>query len=469
MIQLKEPLEKLTRTPQSFTQGKNFLTPSRIKIYDDTLRDGEQMPGIAFSPDQKLELATLLSDIGVHVMDVGFPVVSESDRKALQLCLQARQQGKIREDVEILAMCRALPGDIDASVETAASIGLPPSAVSVLCLSTLSDLHLKYKLGKILAKREGRKPDQWLDLPIEFFREANVKMITAAISYAREKGLNKVEFAAEDASRSQLDYALPWIDQCFAAGGTRFCFSDTLGCFTVEGVDYYFPPIVEVTTKKGRELHAHFHNDFGMGAANCVRALSHGASHAGVTANGIGERAGNTPLEQVVMILKSLYGIELPGFRYDRLVELRRAVEKYSGIPMQPHAPIVGEGVFYHESGIHTAGISINPAIYQYIPEKMVGGTRRFVFGKHTGTAAVEEVLKKHENTLAKAGVPVTEDLVKRLVGLVKDLREERITKKRTETLIREHYRNYYTLGISEEELIELAIQNKKELLKIQA
>jgi len=468
MIELREPLDQLTRTPQSFTKGKNFLSPSRIKIYDDTLRDGEQMPGVAFSPEQKLELARLLSDIGVHVMDVGFPVVSESDRRAIQLCLEAQKKGKIRADVEILAMCRSIPADIDAAVETATSIGLPPDAVSVLCLSTLSDLHLKYKLGKTLAKREGKDPEQWLDLPIEFYRDANIKMITSAITYAREKGLKKVEFAAEDASRSHLDYALPWIEKCFAAGGTRFCFSDTLGCFTPDGVDYYFPPMVEITTKKGREFHAHFHNDFGMGAANCVRALSHGASHAGVTANGIGERAGNTPLEQVVMILRCLYGIEIPGFRYDRLVELRRAVEKYSGVPMQTHAPIVGESVFYHESGIHTAGISVNPAIYQFIPEEMIGGVRRFVFGKHTGTAAVEEVLRKYEKTLSKAGIPISEDLVKRLVAMVKEIREERIAKKHTETIISQHYKNYYTLGISEEELVELALQKKKELSKSQ-
>lgn len=468
MIELKEPLDKLTRTPQSFTQGKNFLPPSRIKIYDDTLRDGEQMPGVAFSPEQKLELAILLSEIGVHVMDVGFPVVSESDRRAIQLCLEARRRGKIRPEVEILAMCRALPGDIDAAVETATSGGLPPNAVSVLCLSTLSDLHLKYKLGRTLARREGEDPERFLELPVEFYREANLKMITSAITYAREKGLDKVEFAAEDASRSHLEYALPWIEKGFGAGGTRFCFSDTLGCFTPDGVDYYFPPIVEITTKKGREFHAHFHNDFAMGAANCVRALSHGASHAGVTANGIGERAGNTPLEQVVMILLCLYGIELPGFRYERLVELRRAVEKYSGIPMQPHAPIVGEGVFYHESGIHTAGISINPAIYQFIPEERVGGRRRFVFGKHTGTAAVEEVLRKNAPALAKAGVQITEDLLKRLVGLVKEIREERIAGGRTESIVRDHYRHYYSLGLSEEELLELALSRKTELARTQ-
>ncbi len=469
MVELREPLEQLTRTPQSFLQGKNFLPPDEIRIYDDTLRDGEQMPGVAFSPEQKLELAILLSEIGVHVMDVGFPVVGDSDRQAIQLCLQARAQGRIREDVEILAMCRAVQSDIDSVIETATSIGLPPKDISVLILSTLSDLHLKYKLGKVLLKREGRSPDAWLDTPVEFYREANTRMITESITYARERGLEKVEFAAEDASRCHLDYALPWIEQCFQAGGTRFCFSDTLGCFTQDAVDYYFPSIVEITTKKGRELHAHFHNDFAMGAANCVRALSHGASHMGVTACGIGERAGNTPLEQVVMILKGLYGIELPGFQYHQLVELRRKIEAYSGIAMPAHQPIVGEGVFYHESGIHTAAIAINPAIYQFIPENEVGGKRKFVFGKHTGAAAVEAVLRENAQILAKKGMEITDDLVKKLTARVKEIREERIRSGHTRKIIDNHYQAYYSLGISEEELVELALQEKKELTKVVA
>src|SRR5204862_449080 len=151
---------------------------------------------------------------------------------------------------------------------------------------------------------------------------ANIKMITSAISYAREKGIEKIEFASEDASRANLDYILLWAKSCIDAGGTRLCFSDTVGCFTPDAVDYYFPPVVQITTKKGTELHAHFHNDLGIGAYNCVRALSHGASHAGVTMCGIGERAGNAPLEQVVMQLKVLYGIEIPDFRYDLLVPL---------------------------------------------------------------------------------------------------------------------------------------------------
>ncbi|PJB28024.1 hypothetical protein CO111_02575, partial [Candidatus Desantisbacteria bacterium CG_4_9_14_3_um_filter_50_7] len=193
MIEFREPLEDLISHPKNFTKKLRFPDPSEIRIYDDTLRDGEQMPGVAFSPEQKLELAKLLSDMGIHVMDVAFPMNGESDRRALQLIVQAQKKGEIRKDVEILAMCRSNPADIDAVVQTLAEIGAKPDDASVLILSTFSDLHIKYKLGKTLLKREGKPPGQWLETPLEFYREANSKMICDAIRYARAKGISRVE------------------------------------------------------------------------------------------------------------------------------------------------------------------------------------------------------------------------------------------------------------------------------------
>lgn len=459
-VEFQEPLNELIQEPTLFTRGKNFLSPEKIRVYDDTLRDGEQMPGVAFSPEQKLEMAMALSDLGVHVIDVAFPAVSASERRALQLCMEAQIKGKIREDVEILVMCRAVQRDIDCVVDTVKAIGCSPDQVAVLVLSATSDLHLKYKLGRLFLKREEKSEDEWLSLPVEFYREANIRMITRGITYAREQGFSRIEFAAEDASRAKLDYILDWGKACIAAGGTRLCFSDTVGCFTPEGVDHFFPAVVEITTQQGIELHAHFHNDFGMGASNCVRALSHGASHAGVTVCGIGERAGNAPLEQVVMQLKFLYGVALPRFQYNLLVSTRKLTEQISGITVQPHMPIVGEGVFYHESGIHTAGISIHPKIYQFIPEESVGGEHKFVFGKHSGMVAVEAVLNKFRTELEKAGVQITAELVKRLVKEVKDLREKKIGSNDTEEILRSHYQNYNSLGLTEEGLLELALQS---------
>jgi isopropylmalate/homocitrate/citramalate synthase len=461
MVKLREPLDELLKQPRTFTSHLSFPDPATIFLYDDTLRDGEQMPGVAFSPEQKVELAAMLADIGIDVMDVAFPISSESDRRALELILRARQQGRIDPRVDILAMCRAVPADIDCVVDASAKAGCRPADVSVLILSTVSDLHLKYKLGRALLKREERAESAWLDTPVAFYRDANIRLITDAIRYARARGIERIEFAAEDASRGDLEYAIQWANACIESGGTRFCFSDTCGVFTPEGVDHYFPRIVEsLGVRTGRvQLTAHFHNDFGLGAINTVRAVMHGATHPSLTANGIGERAGNTSIHQFVMVLKELYGVTLPRFKYERLHELRSAIERASGVPIQPHEPIIGEGVFSHESGIHTAAILVHPAIYQFIREQEVGGTHRFVFGKHSGAAAVEAVLTARAPLLRAHGVTVDPDLVDRVLDRVKALREAMIRTEQQARAVDQFYDNYRRLGIAEEALVEVAVE----------
>ena len=461
MIELREPLDQLIRGPQTYTQGLQFPDPARIFLYDDTLRDGEQMPGVAFSPAQKLALCRLLAEMGVDVMDVAFPISSEGDRQAVVDILRAQREGRIPVGVDILCMCRAVKADIDCVLDCVAKAGAQPSDVSVLILSTMSDLHLKYKLGRTLLRQEGRSESEWLDAPVDFYREANIRLITGALRYARERGLTRVEFAAEDASRGDLAYGITWARACVAAGGTRFCFSDTCGVFTPEGVDHYFPPIIEALKVRegGCQLTAHFHNDFGLGALNTVRAVMHGATHPSLTANGIGERAGNTSIHQFVMVLKELYGVTLPRFQYHRLHELRRAVEEASGVPIMQHEPIVGEGVFSHESGIHTAGILVHPAIYQFIREEEVGGGRRFVFGKHSGAGAVEEVLKAHQVELEAQGLTVDDTLVARLLDRVKEERARMIEGGAAQRAIADHYRAMAALGVSEEQLLRMALR----------
>src|SRR5438552_2558070 len=343
-MNLKEPLDQLAVPPTQFTRHLKFPDPASVRVYDDTLRDGEQMPGVAFSPEQKLELAQLLSNMGVHVIDPAFPAVSESDRKALQLIVQAQHRGTVREDIEILAMCRSLKEDIDAVADTVTAVGANPDDVSVLVLSTLTDLHLKYKLGKTLLRRDGLPEDQWLTRPVGYYREQNLGLITHAIRYARKRGFSRVEFAAEDAARSDVAYGEVWAKACVEAGGTRMCFSDTCG-------------------------------------------------------------------------------------------------------------------VFKHASGIHTAAIALHLAIYQFIAEEAVGGEQRFVFGKHSGAAAVESVLAKHVKTLHEHGVEVSPELVKRILDRVKSLREETLPERGYPEAMDAHYRQYYGLGLSEERIVELALE----------
>jgi len=456
MVDLREPLDTLIAPPTRFTAGTTFPRAAEIRLYDTTLRDGEQTPGVAFTPEQKFELAGLLSDAGLHMLDVGFPSAAASERRSLQLILEGKRSGRLRKDLEIVVMCRSSVRDIDATVDILQEMGAKPSDVSFFIFTSGSDLHLKYKIGKTLLQLEGRPPEEWLDRPVSFYREANVRMATRAIAHARRRGVEVVEFGGEDGSRADVSYLIELAGACYAAGGARYAYPDTVGFFAPEGVDYYIPKLVAAFPDK--PLVIHFHNDFGLGAYNTVRALHHGATIPTVTVNGIGERAGNAPLHTTVMILKELYGVEIPGFRYDMLWTLREKVEQMSGLPVGAAEPIIGHNVFTHETGIHTAGITIHPAIYQVIEPESVGGRLRFLFGKHSGAVAIEAVLNRHEAELAKGGVSVGPKLVQTLVRLVKEVREQQSQTSAPDGGVRDYYAHLERLGITERDLVTYAL-----------
>ena len=456
-MEFREPLDELIHQPTEFTKGKNFPEAEKIKIYDSTLRDGEQMPGVAFSPGQKFAIAKAMSDMGVDIMDLGFPMAALSDRHALQLIVQGKREGKIRADVELLVMCRSNPKDIDVTIETLEEINVDINDITFFIFTSGSDLHLKYKIGPTLLKLSGRDPKEWLDLPVEFYREANLEMMCSAIRYARDRGVKSIEFGGEDGSRADLDYTIELAKAGYAAGGTRYSFPDTVGCFTPEGVDHYIPRIVKEFP--GKDLVVHFHNDFGLAGVNTVRAMSHGINIPTCTVNGMGERAGNAPLHEVVVSLKLLYGIDLPRFKYNKLREIRRMVEDYSGLPVSAATPIIGEGVFLHESGIHTAGLLIDKSIYQVIDPELVGAEIKYVFGKHSGLGAVKAVLEKHKfrEGLKRDGVEITDHLIEAVTLFVKDARQKRTRSDSFTNITEGFYREYDQLGISELRLVELA------------
>ena len=315
MVDLREPLDSLIAPPSRFTSGTTFPRAKEIRLYDTTLRDGEQTPGVAFTPEQKYELAGLLSDAGLRIIGMGFPAAAPSERRALELIVEGKKKGRIRPDLEIIVMCRSNARDIDITVDTLEQMGMRAADCTFFIFTSGSDLHLKYKIGKTLLQLEGRKPEEWLDLPVSFYREANIRMSTRAIAHARKRGVEEIEFGGEDGSRADVGYLIELARACYAAGGTRYSFPDTVGFFAPEGVDFYIPKLVAAFPDK--PLVIHFHNDFGLGAYNTVRALHHGATIPTCTVNGIGERAGNAPLHTTVMILKELYGITIPGFRYE--------------------------------------------------------------------------------------------------------------------------------------------------------
>jgi 2-isopropylmalate synthase len=447
-VELQEPLEELARDPRRFLHDLQFPPSDRIRVYDDTLRDGEQMPGVALAPRVKYELARELSEIGVHIMDVGFPAVSESERETLKLVLAGRRRGELREDLEIVCMMRSTRGDIDATMRTIDELGYARDEVTYFIFTSASDLHLKYKLGRSFLAREGMPPEEWLDLPVEWYREANLRMMREAIGYARSQGAREIEFGGEDGSRADPDYIGRIHREGLEAGGTRPSTPDTVGCYSPYAVREYIPRIKAAAPQA--PLVVHFHNDLGLGAWNTVVALGSGAEVFTTSVNGIGERTGNAPMHQVLLQLYHLFGISIPGFRYERLRDLARRMERISGIPVPPMEPGIGLNVFRHESGIHTAGMLIHPAIYQFIEPAAWGGRIEYVYGKHSGALVIEHALKS-------AGVPYDAELVGKVMNEVKRVREERAESADFGDFHDAYYGHLNRLGVSAEEVVEIA------------
>ncbi len=453
---LREPIERLIRDPKEFTREVRFPEPSEIRIYDETLRDGEQMPGVCYTPAQKLAIAKALAGIGVHIMSVGFPAASEGDRRTLQLVMEAKRRGELG-DAEIVVMCRSNRNDIDVTVKTLRDVGVEPREVTFFIFTSGSDLHLKYKIGKTLLRYEGLDEREWLERPLSFYRDANIRLQCDAIVHARACGIERIEFGAEDGSRGDVDYFIEYFKAGLKAGGTRPAWPDTVGTLTPEATQWYCSRIV-AGLPGGLPIVAHLHNDYGLGTINAITAVSCGFKVVSVTANGYGERAGNVKLHEFVVALRVLYGIELPGFKYNKLRELARFMERMSGIPLQQHEPIVGAKVFAHESGIHTQAMLIDHRMYEAVPAELVGGGTSWVFGKHTGAALVDDTLRRHNDRLSRAGVEATPELAHRVTDEVKRLREERAASSKSEEAIEAYESAMRRLSLNEDDVVELAI-----------
>ncbi len=345
-------------------------------FYDTTLRDGEQTPNVCFTPEQKLEIAMMLDEIGVGEIEAGFPVVSRKEFEAVRLIAK---QGL---NARIFAFCRANREDIDTALRC--------DVDGIVIASSLSDIHLRFKLKRSFE---------------DVFRES-----LRLIEYASDHVF--VSFTTEDSTRIPIRRLLAIYSRAIEHGADRVHLSDTVGVATNELVECY------VTALKGLgcELLCHFHNDFGLATANSVKALMSGADRVAVTVNGIGERCGNACLQEVVMALEVLYGFDT-GIKLEKLYELAKLVERYSGIPIHPQAPVIGENAFTHESGMHVAGVLENPLTYEPYEPETVGRRRRIVLGKHSGRRSVE--YKMRELNLKSDA-----DL-RTLVRIVKTIREE--------------------------------------------
>ena len=352
----------------------NVLFVNNLRFLDTTLRDGEQTPGVSLNPDQKFEIAKKLADIGIDVIEVGSAAASEGERDAIKLISDAGLRS------EICTYVRALPQDIDFAADYGAD--------SVHLVIPVSDLHIVKKMRKT--------------------REQVAKMAYDAVEYAKSRGLI-VELSGEDASRADQAF----VQEVFAGGvqrgADRLCFCDTVGLLTPEKVAAFIPPIAKIAP-----LSIHCHDDLGFAVTNTMAALKCGASCAHVTVNGLGERAGNTPLEEIVMALEILY--EYPTrIKKEEIFSLSMLVSRLTGVPLPVNKAVVGEMAFTHESGIHAHGVMKDPSTYEPIKPEIIGRKRRIVLGKHSGSASVESALTEMK-------YQADENQVKEIVKRIKQL-----------------------------------------------
>ena len=359
-----------------------------VLFSDTTLRDGEQMPGATLEPQEKLQIALALEKAGVHSLDAGFPASSEADVEAIRLTV-----GRVRGPV-LTALCRTVRSDIDAADRALDGNPVHKRGVSLFCGT--SPLHRTYKLGKS--------------------RTEILQLISDTVGYAAEK-FRIVAFSPEDASRTEVDFLCECYREAIRAGATTVGFPDTVGLLTPEKSRDYIRRIQDGVPELQRALLAvHFHNDLGLAVANTLACIAEGANVVQCTVNGIGERAGNASLEEVVMALtlhQEQYG---RTHRVDTrlLAPLCRLVAELTGIVLPLMKPVGGANIFATEAGIHQDGLLKNPDTYlPFRPETVGGDEIRLVLGRHSGRRAVA-------HRLQGLGIPHNEALVIRIVEKLK-------------------------------------------------
>ncbi|MBA3037949.1 MAG: 2-isopropylmalate synthase, partial [Desulfobacterium sp.] len=305
----------------------------RIYIFDTTLRDGEQSPGASMNTAEKLRVATQLEKLGVDIMEVGFPATSEGDFEAVSAI-----SGKVR-NAQIAALARANIPDIDRAWEAIKDAAYP----RIHTVIATSDLHLKYKLNMT--------------------REEVIQRSVEAVKHAK-KFTDNIEFSAEDGSRSDRDYLCKVFEAAIEAGASTINLPDTVGYAIPEE----FAELIKYVRAHTPNIHkailsVHCHNDLGLATANTLAAIVAGARQAEVTINGIGERAGNASMEEVVMAINTRpnYFPMTTGIKTEYFYPTSRLVSMISGILVQPNKAIVGANAFAHESGIHQDGVLKNP------------------------------------------------------------------------------------------------------------
>jgi 2-isopropylmalate synthase len=340
----------------------------QVLIFDTTLRDGEQSPGASMNTAEKLRIATQLEKLGVNILEAGFPAASEGDMEAV-----SRIAGKLQK-TEVAALARTSKDDIDRAWAAIRHAAKPRIHIFI----ATSDIHLEYKL--------------------KMTRDAVVNAAVDAVKYATTLTDN-VEFSAEDGSRSDRDYLCRVFEAVIEAGAKTVNLPDTVGYALPQEFSELVHYVKTRTPNINKAvLSVHCHNDLGLATANTLSAITSGARQAEVTINGIGERAGNTSLEEIVMSLVTRHnslGLTT-SIETEYIHPTSRLVSMITGIMVQPNKAIVGANAFAHEAGIHQDGVLKNPMTYEIMKPETIGlSTNKLVLGKHSGRHAMRSRLKQ--------------------------------------------------------------------------
>lgn len=381
----------------------------RIKIFDTTLRDGEQSPGCSMNLDEKAVMARQLDKLGVDIIEAGFAIASPMDFKSVQTIAASVT------DCAVASLARTAKGDIDAAWDAVKEAKHP----RIHTFLATSDIHMQYKL--------------------RMSREQVLQRITDMVSYARFK-CEDVEFSAEDASRSDRAFLAQCFSNAIAAGASTINVPDTVGYSTPqEMADLIAYLRANVQGIDGVDISVHCHNDLGMGVANSLACVKAGATQVECTVNGIGERAGNASLEEIVMAIRTradFYDADT-GIDTRQIYRSSKLLSSITGVPIAPTKPVVGANAFAHEAGIHQHGVIANAQTYEIMNPADVGIPHNaLVLGKHSGKHALRERLESMGYELSEADL---EDVFVRFKNLAD--KKKNITSADLEALLLHRHR----------------------------
>nr|WP_135364682.1 2-isopropylmalate synthase [Halosimplex halophilum] len=374
------PIQRARRLRRriEFFQGTLNSTSEvhEARIFDTTLRDGEQSPRTSFSYEDKREIAAVLDDMGTHVIEAGFPVNSDAEFEAVRDIAEATS-------TTTCGLARVVEKDVEAALDSGVEL--------VHVFVSTSDVQLEDSMHAT--------------------REQAVERAVQSVERVKEAGVECM-FSPMDATRTDEAFLMEVVDAVSEAGTDWINIPDTCGVATP---GRFRDMIAKVVDRTDARIDVHTHDDFGLAAANALSGFEAGASQAQVSVNGIGERAGNAAYEEVVMALESLYDVDT-GIDTTRITEISRVIEGKSDIPVPANKPVVGRNAFSHESGIHAAGVIENSDTFEpgVMTPEMVGASRELVLGKHTGQHSVRE-------RLVEADYEPTDEEVREITRRVKE------------------------------------------------